>query len=59
MSNFFICMKAFITRADFLASGSIIISSSATGTTCQERPNLSLSQPHGPSSPPADSLLQK
>ena len=59
MSNFFICMKAFITRADFLASGSIIISSRTTGTTCQERPNLSLSQPHGPSSPPADNLLQK
>jgi hypothetical protein len=29
------------------------------GTTCQERPYLSFSQPQALSSPPADSLLQK
>ncbi len=32
--------------------------STAVGTTCHETPNLSFSQPHGPSSPPSVSLLQ-
>src|SRR4051812_38447435 len=31
---------------------------SRLGTTCHETPNLSFSQPHGPSSPPAESSLQ-
>ena len=31
---------------------------SAVGATCHERPKRSLSQPHGPSSPPSESVLQ-
>ena len=58
MSSFFIFMKAFMTRADFLASGSVIIFGIADGTTCQDRPNLSFSQPQGPSWPPAVSAFQ-
>jgi len=59
MSNFFICRKAFINCADFLASGSTIIDNSTIGTTRQESPYLSLSQPQDPSCPPSVSLLQK
>ena len=59
MSNFFICRKAFVTRCDFWASASASISGSTVGTTCQETPYLSFSQPQGPSSPPLPSLLQK
>jgi hypothetical protein len=44
-----------IARAAFAGSGSPSISGSAVGKTCQDRPNLSLSHPHGPSSPPAAS----
>src|SRR5690606_15107266 len=49
MSNFFICRNAAVTRATFAASASCIISSSAFGTTCHDRPNRSLTQPQGPS----------
>ena len=46
MSSFFICSIACMARCDFSESGSLIISSKTSGTTCQETPNLSLSQPH-------------
>ncbi len=52
MSNLLIAMNAVVTRAAFAGSGSVIISWSRSGTTCQDRPYLSLSQPHGPGSPP-------
>jgi hypothetical protein len=57
-SSFFIFIKAFITRADFAGSGSAIMRGTALGTTCQDRPNLSFSQPQGPSCPPAVSAFQ-
>ena len=58
MSIFFIWNMACVARAAFAASGSVIMSISGFGTTCQETPNLSLSQPQGCSCPPAVSLLQ-
>src|SRR5512135_1533024 len=48
-----------MTRSDFAASASVIICGSTDGTICQDKPYLSLSQPHGPSCPPSVSLLQK
>jgi hypothetical protein len=59
MSIFFIFNMAAITRCDFSLSGSPSSSGSAVGTICHDRPNLSFSQPQGPSSPPSESLLQK
>jgi hypothetical protein len=53
------CMTAAITRSVFPASWSCIISPRADGTICQDRPNLSFSQPHCPCSPPSESLSQK
>ncbi len=52
MSNLVIFRKAWVTRARASGSSSAIISSMAAGTTCHERPYLSFSQPHWPSSPP-------
>ena len=49
-------MMAFMTLPDFAPSASFIIRGKTDGTTCQDRPNLSFSQPHGPSLPPSDSL---
>ena len=46
MFIFFMRSMAFITRSDFDLSGSINIWGSTAGTTCHERPNRSLSQPH-------------
>src|SRR5262249_37075103 len=46
-------------RCDFAGSLSWIISIRAVGITCHETPNLSLSQPHWTSSPPAESFVQK
>src|SRR5215469_8325452 len=43
-----ICSIERMTRAEF---SFFIISGSAFGMTCHERPNLSLSHPHGPSLP--------
>ena len=57
MSNFFIFRNASTTRLD--RAGSPISSSRTRGTTCQLTPNLSLSQPHWPSLPPSERLLQK
>jgi hypothetical protein len=59
MSIFFILSIAAITRCDFAGSLSPISSINAVGTTCHETPNLSLSQPHWTSWPPADSFVQK
>src|ERR1700704_4674775 len=42
-----------MTFAGFPDFGSPIICPRAEGTTCHETPNRSLSQPHGPSSPPS------
>src|SRR5205814_10465939 len=39
--------------------GSPIISPSARGRTCHETPKRSLSQPHGPSSPPSSESLRQ
>src|SRR5262245_6008868 len=50
MSSFFICHTACITRSPFF--GSAIIAGSPSGTTCQDKPYLSLSQPHSDSWPP-------
>ena len=49
---------ASIARADLSASGSFISSVNRVGMICQDTPYLSLSQPHGPSSPPSVSRLQ-
>jgi len=58
MSIFFIWSIACMTRFDFWGSLSSSILVKAEGTTCQDRPNLSFSQPHCDSWPPAVSLLQ-
>jgi len=60
MSSFFILSKAVMTLCDFLASGSASILGRTARTTCHDRPNLSLSQPHCWAflSPPWDSLSQ-
>ena len=41
-----------------LRSGSPISSNRTFGTTCHDTPNLSFSQPHGPSSPPSERVFQ-
>ena len=58
MTIFFMVNNACETR--WGTPGSELDSSSVIrlGTTCQDRPNLSLSQPHGPSSPPATRVSQ-
>src|SRR5258706_8755422 len=53
MSSFFICSTACMTRFAFLGSP-LMSFPSAAGTICQEKPNLSLSQPHSLSLPPPD-----
>src|SRR6516165_5561746 len=55
MSILRICSIERMTRSEFV----FINSGSAFGMTCHERPNLSLSQPQGPSSPFFASSLQK
>ena len=52
MSIFFICLIAPMARPAFVFSVLVTISRSFVGVTYHDRPNLSLSQPHGPSSPP-------
>src|SRR2546425_9647662 len=47
-----------MTRCDFPPSGSSSRSCSSVGTICHDRPNLSFSQPQGPSSPPSENVLQ-
>lgn len=43
-----------MTRSDLLASRSFNISFIPVATICQDWPYLSLSHPHGPSSPPSE-----
>src|SRR5437016_1925148 len=47
-----------MTLFDFAGSASLNISPIIVGLTCHDKPYLSLSQPHGPCSPPADSFFQ-
>src|SRR5674476_406101 len=47
-----------MTRCDFCTSAPVSISCRTTGTTCQETPNLSFSQPQGCFSPPLESFSQ-
>src|SRR5687767_16007647 len=49
---------ASMTLFDLAGSGSLSISPNTVGLTCHDNPYLSFSQPHGPSSPPADSFSQ-
>src|SRR6266571_2314418 len=58
MSSLTILSRACMTRCDFVASLLLISSTKTVGTICHERPNLSLSQPHCTSLPPAESFLQ-
>src|SRR5262249_6972060 len=58
-SNFFMAMSALMARSRFALSASVSICGKTCGTTCQETPNLSLSQPHCPSWPPSLSFCQK
>src|SRR6185312_13724796 len=51
MSSFFICIIAFIARSDLADTPDFHISIAWIGTTCQDRPYLSLSQPHACASP--------
>ena len=53
MSSLPIVSIAAIARATPSASGRDITSSSCTGTTCHETPNLSTSQPHWLGRPPS------
>src|SRR5207249_1340091 len=45
-----------MTLSDFSASLSCNISPNTVGTICHDKPYLSLSQPHGPFSPPLESF---
>lgn len=60
MSSFFICIMATIARCDCGEPGSLTSSGRMVGTTCQESPNLSFSQPHccALGSPPDESRSQ-
>src|SRR4029453_2109458 len=52
MSVFFLSILASKARLDFVLSGSVVSSISTRGVICQEKPHLSLHQPHMLSSPP-------
>src|SRR5437016_9244649 len=58
MSSFTILSMACMTRCDFAASLSLNNSPKTVGTICHATPNLSLSQPHCASWPPAESFFQ-
>src|SRR3989442_6525802 len=58
MSILPILSNASIPFREFPDRGSPIISPSAAGTTCHDTPKRSLSQPHGPSSPPSERRFQ-
>lgn len=53
------CIIASITRFDFCGSGSLRSATSTPGTICQERPYLSLSRPHWPFEPSAESFSHR
>jgi hypothetical protein len=52
MSIFFICIIASNARLAAARSGSVTAFVNARGVICQDRPHLSLHQPHARSSPP-------
>src|SRR6266436_3042699 len=56
MSIFSICSIACQTLSDFSASVSCNSSPKTEGMTCQDRPNLSVNQPHLCFSPPSESF---
>src|SRR5580692_7702455 len=58
MSSLVILNIASMTFFDFFGDLSCNSRPRAEGTICQEMPNLSLSQPHFPLSPPAESFSQ-
>src|SRR2546422_11610865 len=58
MSSFTILSMACMTRCDFAASLSLNNSPKTVGTICQDMPDLSFSQPHCTSFPPAESFFQ-
>ena len=58
MMIFFIWNSACPTRPATSGSAELNSSVNRVGTTCQETPNLSFSQPHWPSSPPSVSASQ-
>src|SRR5713226_8150013 len=47
-----------MTASEFPDSGWASISPKASGMTCHDTPNRSVSQPQGPSLPPSESLVQ-
>lgn len=59
MSSFTIVIIACMTRPDLAVSGPEVSSASTVGTTCHDRPYLSLSQPHCCGMPPSRSRSQK
>src|SRR5205809_2410342 len=58
MSIFFILSIASMPRPAFLRPLSPSITPKMVGLICHDKPYLSLSQPHGPSSPPSESSSQ-
>ncbi len=58
MSNLVIASIASVARFAFSGSGSLIMSMSTMGMTCQDSPYLSFSQPQTISRPPSESLRQ-
>src|SRR5438477_847266 len=58
ISIFFILSIASMTLFDFSGLESCSISPKIVGLICHDRPYLSFSQPHGPSSPPCESFSQ-
>src|SRR3981081_2662486 len=58
MSIFFILNIASMTLFDFAGSASPSICPRTVGLICHDKPYLSLSQPQGPCSPPAESFSQ-
>src|SRR5229473_1754010 len=58
MSSLTILSMACMTRCDFAESLLLISSPNTVGTICHDTPNLSLSQPHCTSLPPAESFFQ-
>ena len=58
MSSFFMVNMASVTRLALAGSGSLIRSVSTAGTTCQDSPYRSVTQPQATSCPPSDSRSQ-
>ena len=58
MSSLPIVSKASIIFSGFPDFASVIILPKEAGMTCHDTPNRSVSQPHGPSLPPRESVAQ-